>query len=415
MQLSDDCFAHAGGLLPLDEALAVIRQRLRPVAGTETVALGAATGRVLADAAIAPVDVPAHDNSAVDGYAVHFDDLVDDGPTRLPVTGRVAAGHALDRAAGRGEAIRILTGGPMPTGPDTVAMQEDCRREGERVVIPNGLRRGANRRARGEDIRERDTVLAAGRRLRPEDVGVLASLGQGTVTVRRRLHVGVFSSGDEVCEPGAARRSHGIFDANRHTLLALLDGLGCAASDLGILPDDSAVVHDRLTGAAGFDLLVSSGGASVGEEDHIQTAIRQLGPMHFWKLAIKPGRPVLMGQAGRTPLIGLPGNPAAMMVTFLMIARPTVLRLAGAATEETPRYPVTADFSHRKKTGRREFLRVRLAGGPYGPHRARKYHKEGAGILMSFVAADGLVELAEGVTDVMPGDTVSFIPLNALR
>ncbi len=415
LQLSDDCFAHEGGQLPLDDALALIKSRLRPVAEVESVPIGEACGRILAEDLVAPIDVPPHDNSAVDGYAVFFGDLAAAGETPLPVGGRAAAGQGLGRPARRGEAVRIFTGASMPTGMDTVAMQEDCRLDGDSVVVPPGLRVGANRRRRGEDVCAGDRVLGAGRRLRAEDIGIAAALGQQQLVLRRRLRVGGCSTGNEVFNPGAERTKDGIFDANRYTLLSLLRGMGCAVTDLGILPDERDTVRRRLRSATGFDLVVTSGGASVGEEDHVAAVLPELGSVHFWKLAIKPGRPVLMGQIGGMPVIGLPGNPAAVMVTFLVVARRVVLRLAGAEDAVPVPFAARADFAHRKKKGRREFVRAQIARDSAGLPRVSKYQQEGAGNLMSFVASDGLVELAEDTVAVAPGDIVPFIPLEALR
>ena len=415
MQLSDDCFAHGGGLLPLDDALDMIRRRLQPVTEVETVGLAQAAGRILAADLVAQESVPPHDNSAVDGFAVSFADLNEDAETGLTVGGRAVAGHGLDRAVRAGEAIRIFTGAPMPAGMDTVAMQEDCRRDGDAVLIPTGLRLGDNRRLRGEDIEAGDKVLQGGRRLRPEDVGVAASLNQQALGVRRRLRVGLCSTGNEVHEPGSPRSADGIFDANRYALMGALGDLGCAVEDLGILPDTIDAVRLYLGRAAEFDLLLSSGGASVGEEDHVAAALGELGAVHFWKLAIKPGRPMMMGQIGRTPVVGLPGNPAAVMVTLMMVARPLILRLAGAVDDAPVAHRVRADFAHRKKRGRREFVRARLTIGTNGTLGAVKHPQGGAGNLMSFVASDGLVVLPEDSVAVAPGDIVAFIPFATLR
>ena len=341
-QLSDDCFAHGGALMPAAAALAELRARLAPVGERETVPLSEAAGRILAADLIADRDVPPHDNAAVDGYAVHFADLAADRDTELPVTGRAAAGHSLGRPARRGEAIRIFTGAVMPDGPDTVMMQEDCTSRGDVVVIRPGIGRGANRRRRGEDVRVGTIVLRDGQRLRPQDVGLAAALGRPAVPVYRRLRVAILSTGDEVHEPGTALPLGAVYDANRYALVALVKALGAAPTDLGILADEAAAIDAALTDAAtGHDLILTSGGMSVGEEDHIAGVVRARGSLYFWKLAIKPGRPVAMGQIGGTPLIGLPGNPAAMMVTFLRLARPALLRLAGAPScraAPVPRY-----------------------------------------------------------------------------
>ena len=417
-QLSDDCFAFGGELVSTEAALAQLRERLIRVTETEAVPLLDALGRVLAEDVVADRSVPPHDNSAVDGYAVRFDDLDAAAETRLPVTGRAAAGHPLDRAARPGEAIRIFTGAVMPIGMDTVMMQEDCSEtedaDGKRtVVIAPGIKRGANRREAGEDVRSGDTVLSAGHVLRPQDLGLAASLGRIDLPVSAQLRVALFSTGDEIAEPGGPAPEGFVYDSNRMTLRALLHGLGCAVEDLGILPDDRPRIQATLQDAAGRnDLIMTSGGMSVGEEDHLRAAVNAVGTVHFWRLAIKPGRPVAMGQIGATPFLGLPGNPVAVMVTFLRIARPTILLLCGATDVEPKLYRVRADFAHRKKKSRREWVRVRLATDEDGVQSAAKFPRDGAGILSSLVAADGLVELGEDVTQLEPGTMVDFLPFN---
>ncbi len=412
-QLSDDCFAHGGALMPLDEALALLDERLQPVCEPQTVPLAQAAGRLLAEDVVADIDVPPHDNSAVDGYAVFHDDLDPDGETRLPVTGRAAAGHPLGRPARRGEAIRIFTGAPMPAGPDTVMMQEDCSEDGDHVVLAPGIRRGANRRSRGEDVTRGHTILRRGRRLRPQDLGLAAAVGRTAVSAYRPLRVAVFSTGDEVREPGRPLPDGAIYDANRYTLVAAVSRLGCTVSDLGILPDDADAIRRALAGAAAaHDLLLTSGGVSVGDEDHVKGAVEANGHMHFWRLAIKPGRPVAMGQVGSTPIVGLPGNPGAVLVTFVLVARPILLRLAGAADIAPQRFPVRLDFDYKKKAGRREFVRAVLRPGPGGALFAVKHGRSGAGILSSMVAADGLLDLAADSTYLESGSTVDFLPFS---
>ncbi len=412
-QLSDDCFAFGGPLLTIEAARDRLERTLSPVTPVDSVPLAEGLGRVLAADIAAPIDVPPHPNAAVDGYAVVFDDLAADAETVLPVGGHVAAGAALGRTGRRGETVRILTGAPMPAGFDTVVMQEDCRRDGDHVVIPPGLRRGANHRAAGEDVARDSTILSAGCRLRPQELGLLASVGIDRVAVRARLRVALFSTGDEVREPGTALASNCIYDANRTSLTGLLQGLGVAVTDLGILPDDPARIRSALAeAAAGQDLLLTSGGVSTGDEDHVKTAVEALGALHVWRLAIKPGRPVALGTVAGVPFVGLPGNPVAVMVTFMLLARPLILRLAGAAPREPQRFPVIADFDYRKKPERREFVRARLAAGADGSVRARKFPRDGAGILSSMVEADGLVELPELVTEVAPGATVRFLPFS---
>jgi len=430
--LADDCFAADDPLMPLDEALARLDARVGPVAGVETVALAEAGGRILAEDAVADGSVPPHDNAAVDGYAVFFDDLADGGRagTRLPVAGRIAAGHPAPRPPRRGEAWRVFTGAPMPGGPEapeTVFMQEDCAvepgpdgAEPAAVRLPPGIRRGANYRFAGEDVRPGDTVLAAGRVLRPADIGMLAALGRPRVAVRRRLRAAVLSTGDEVREPGTPAPPGGVFDANRYQLLAGLGAAGLEVVDLGIVRDDRDAIAAALArGAAAADVVVSSGGMSTGAEDHVKAAVEAGGGrLWAWRLAVKPGRPVALGRLGPDrsgpPFLGLPGNPVAVAVTFEVLARPLLARLAGASPAPPRRFRVAAGFEAKKKPGRREFLRARLAPGPDGAPVAERYPRDGAGILSSVVFADGLVELGEDVTAVRAGEAVWFRPLGGI-
>ncbi len=411
-QLSDDCFAFGGALLGVDAALALIEARIAPVVGEEVVPLSAAAGRILARDIVAQFDVPPHANSAVDGFALAHADLLPDRETALPVAGRAAAGHPLGRAAARGEAIRIFTGAPMPEGTDTVMMQEDCVIEAGRVRIKPGIKKGANRRHAGEDVAAGSVALPAGHRLKPADLGLAAALGNDRLTVFRPLRAALVSTGDEVSEPGTPLAPGAIYDANRVMLAALLRAQGCLVSDLGICPDDAAGLADTLAAAAaGHDLIVTSGGVSTGEEDHVRAAIEKLGRLDFWRLAIKPGRPVALGQLNGVPLIGLPGNPVAAALTFAILARPLILRLAGAAIAPPLTFPVPAGFAYRKKAGRREYLRATLAREG-GAIIARKYPKDGAGILSSIVQSDGFVILDESLSELVPGGIVEFLPFS---
>lgn len=412
-QLSDDCFAFGGELMRADEALAILAQRIAPVASLQLVALKAARGRILAKDVVAARNVPPHDNTAVDGYAVNFEDLSADGETRLHVNGRVAAGQDLGRAVPRGEAVRVFTGAPMPDGVDTCFMQEDCRVDGAFVVLPPGIKRGANRRKTGEDIKAGATILSAGKRLRPQDVGLAASIGATTLDVYRPLRVAIFSTGDELREPGEATPPGAVYDANRYVLDGLLQQLGCEIVDLGILRDQRDTIAAALARAASdCDAIVTSGGMSTGDEDHIRAAVESLGAIHFWRLAIRPGRPVALGQVKGVPFVGLPGNPVAMMVTFLRFARPVLLRLNGA-TELAPHlFRVRASFEIKKKLGRREWVRARLSIADDGVKVAVRFPRDGAGILTSLVEADGLVELPEELTSLPAGAMVDFLPFS---
>jgi molybdopterin molybdotransferase len=412
-QLSDDCFAFGGELMSSAAALALLKEKLSPVTEAERVSLKDAAGRILAEKLVATRDVPPADNVAVDGYAVRFADLVPGGETVLPIAGRAAAGHPLRDAAPAQSAIRVFTGALLPQGTDTVLMQEDCKVANGQVTIPAGIKRGANCREAGEDIKAGTLVLAAGRRLRAQEIGLAASLGLSSLLVYRPLRVALFSTGDELREPGDGLALGAIYDANRYTLQALLQGLGAQISDLGILADKPETMRAALADAAkNHDLVLTSGGMSTGEEDHVKAAVEALGKLHFWRLAIKPGRPVAMGQIGRVPFVGLPGNPVAVMVTFFLLARPLMLLLAGANDPGPKLYRVRAGFDYKKRPNRTEYVRARLVRDNEGGWIAEKFARDGAGILTSMVESDGLAEIAEGVTKIEPGMAVDFLPFS---
>ena len=414
-QLSDDCFAFGGSLLGIDAARRMILERLTPAVGLERVPLRQALGRTLAGDIGAPIAVPGYDNSAVDGYAVRFDDLHADRPTTLRCIDRIAAGHDPSARLTKGVAARIFTGAILPEGADVVIMQEDCERDGDRVTIQPGIKRGANTRRAGEDVAAGSLALAAGRRLGPADLGLLAALGFVEVPVRRKLSVALLSTGDEVREPGEPLRRGQIHDANRYILAGLLERLGVEVSDRGIVPDDQATLGRVLREVAdGNDLIITSGGVSTGEEDHVRAAIANHGSLYFWRLAIKPGRPVAMGQIGATPLAGLPGNPVAALLTFALIARPMIEALTGTAPHHAKRFRVVSDFAYKKRAGRREYVRVSLDRSPPGLAKARRYPKEGAGMLTSLTETDGLVELPEATTLLELGTEVDFLPYSEL-
>ncbi|MFL5177116.1 MAG: gephyrin-like molybdotransferase Glp [Microvirga sp.] len=415
-QLSNDCFAFGGELMSVDEATTLIGERIAVAAGVEDVPLIEADGRVLAEDIAAPLDLPPFDNSAVDGYAVRFADLAEGQETVLAVVGRIAAGAALGGPVPARGAVRIFTGAPLPAGLDTVFMQEDVGAAGDAVVLPAGLRPGANRRLAGEDIARGGTALLAGHRLSPRDIGLIAALGLTTVPVRTPLRVAVFSTGDEVISPGEPLGPAKLYDANRFMLQAMLRRLGCRATDLGILRDEPRALARALAGAAAdHDLIVTSGGVSTGEEDHVKAAVESAGALTFWRIAIKPGRPVAMGVVAGTPFIGLPGNPVAAFVTFAHVARAVIARLTGERLARPRAYPVLAGFAYRKKEGRREYVRVRIEEGDDGALVARKHPREGAGVITSLTETDGLVELPEPVTRVEPGEVLRFLPYDLLR
>jgi molybdopterin molybdotransferase len=295
-------------------------------------------------------------------------------------------------------------------------MQEDVRIEADgRVVLPAGLKRGANVRPAGEDIPAGDAALKVGRRLRPQDIALAAAFGLTQLDVVRRIRVAVFSTGNELVSPGEARGAAQLFDSNRFMLMAMLARLGCEVSDLGILGDDRASLARALQQVAGsHDLILTTGGVSTGEEDHVKAAVESIGRLVLWRMAIKPGRPVAMGIIDGTPFIGLPGNPVASFVTFVHVVRPTILALSGAAPEPLVPMPVRAGFAYKKKIARREYVRVNLRKAADGGLEAVKFPREGAGLLSSLVDTDGLVELGEDLTQVEPGQTVGFLSYASL-
>jgi len=415
-QLGSDNLASGEKTLRIEEATALLL-RTPCLAGVETVALAEAEGRVLAEPLLAPINLPGFDNSAVDGYAVRFDDLMAQGETVLVVDGRATAGHPLCRAPPRGCAVRIFTGAVMPDGMDTVFMQEDCRiHENGAVVLPNGLKRSANRRLAGEDVAKGSIALERGRLLRPEDVGLAAALGVSRLPVRRRLKAAIFSTGDEILAPGEDLRPGAIYDANRFMLHSLLRRAGVEVTDLGMLRDDQDSMGLALQSAArAHDLVLTSGGVSVGEEDHVKAAITNEGSLSFWRLAIKPGRPVAMGAIGETPFVGLPGNPVAVFVTFVAVVRPLIAALSGAKFEPARGLPIASGFSYKKKKGRREYVRAFLREDTDRRIIAEKHPVEGAAVLTSLTRTQGFVELPEEVERIAPGDPVDFIAYDLVR
>jgi len=409
-QLSDDCFAFGGPMMSVDEAVGLIASRVVAVGETETVALVDADGRILAHDIAAPLPLPPFTNSAVDGYALPGSELPRDKERAFPVSGRVAAGSSLGQTQ-PGHAVRIFTGAPMPEGTDTVFMQEDVRLDDSgHVVLPAGLKAGANVRPAGEDIPQGHVALKAGQRLRPQDIALAAAFGLTALDVIRRIRVAVFSTGDELASPGTPRAAAQLFDSNRFMLMVMLRRLGCEVSDLGILRDEREPLAQALQQVAGqHDLILTTGGVSTGEEDHVKAGVEAVGSLVLWRMAIKPGRPVAMGIIGGTPFIGLPGNPVASFVTFVHVVRPTVLALSGARPAPLVPIPVRAAFTYKKKSGRREYVRVTLRPASDGTLEAVKFPREGAGLLSSLVDTDGLVELGEAITRVEPGDRVGFL------
>jgi molybdopterin molybdotransferase len=402
--------------ITVEEAVTAIAGYPSP-GGRETLPLADCLGRVLADDIVAAEPVPAHASSAMDGYAYRHADLAHGATSisRLPIQGRVAAGHPLDEQLRDGYAVRIFTGGVIPAGADTVAMQEHCTTDGSYVELPMSTQVGANIRLAGDDIASGTRVLTAGARLRPQDIGLAASVGLAALRIHRRVKVGLATTGDELRAPGEPLPAGCVRDSNRHTIGALLRGLGAEVTDYGNLRDDRDHISDTLArAAAANDLVVTTGGVSVGDEDHVRPAVEAIGKLAFWRLPIKPGRPIAVGDIGGTPFVGLPGNPVSVMVAFFVIGRPLVLHLSGATELGARRFPVIADFEHRRAPGRREFLRGRLLLDQSGTAMVSVYRSNGSGMLSSLTWSDGLVDIPEQQGDVRPGDRVQFIPYSEL-
>ncbi|MFN3130890.1 gephyrin-like molybdotransferase Glp [Roseibium sp.] len=417
--LLNDCFLHDKDRLKHAEALAILKDRLAPVAALETVPLGDALGRILAEDITAPRNIPLADNSAVDGYAFRFADH-DEAGGFFRLRQRVAAGHASNEMLAPWGAARIFTGAVMPPGADTVAMQEDCEthsQDGEDfVIVPQGLKKGANCRKVGEDVAEGTKILTSGHRLKPQDLAAIASTGLAEITVYRKLNVALVSTGDELRRPGDLITVGDVYDSNHYLLKSLAAGLPVEIEDLGILKDDSGLVENTLAEASKtFDIILTTGGASRGEEDHMQTALEKLGQRHMWQLAIKPGRPMMFGQIGNCVFLGLPGNPVAAMVCFLLYGRPVISILGGGGFVEPQRFQAPADFEvPKKKPDRREFYRGILGVDENGRAIARKFDRDGSGLITGLREADGLIEIPEDATSVKRGELVTFLPFSGM-
>lgn len=394
--------------MALDDALATLLAQVEPLTARETLATTEARGRVLAADLVSPVDVPPADNSAMDGYALHSASLVD-AATLLPVTQRIPAG-SVPRPLAAGEAARIFTGAQVPPGADAVVMQEHTELVEERLRVTEPVRPGQHVRLRGEDVKAGSVVLPAGTRLDAVSLGLAATAGAATLELVRRPRVALFSTGDELVMPGEPLPPGAIYNSNRFTLRALLEGLGCEVLDLGIVPDRLDATRAALRDAAArADVILTSGGVSVGEEDHLRPAVQAEGRLDLWAIAIKPGKPFAYGKVGPAHFIGLPGNPVSSLVTFLVLVRPFLLKLQGA-TRLVPRgYSIPAGFDWPRPDRRREFLRVRLdeASG------LALFGNQSSGVLTSAFWADGLLDNPPGRA-FQAGDAVRFIPFSEL-
>lgn len=402
-----DCFAQGSDLLPEAEALARLEAVTPLVSSARTVSLGEAIGAYAAETVVAPRPIPAHDNSAVDGYAFRRETTAE---APLAVIGEAFAGRPFEGKVRSGETVRIFTGAVMPTGTDTVAMQEDVLHK-DGIVVPGSLKSGANRRRAGEDVAEDEVIVTPGTRLGPADLAEVAAAGFDRLRVHAPLRVAIVSTGDELLEPGTPFVDGRVYDSNKIMLKGLLASYPVEITDVGMIADDRALVTETLKDlCARHDVILTSGGASTGEGDHIVAALEALGSVHFWRIAVKPGRPLALGQIGQCLTVGLPGNPVAVMVCFLLYVRPILMKAGGGPWPKPVAYPLPAAFEMpKKKRDRREYLRGLLVTDQ-GRLAVDKYARDGSGLIAGLRASQGLIRIGEDVTSIARGDMVEFLP-----
>jgi len=393
--------------LSVEQARKLILDLVEPVAGSERLFVRNALGRVLAEDVLATTDVPGHDNSAMDGYAVRFADLASGDETVLRLAGTAFAGRAFAGRVEAGQCVRIMTGGVIPEGADTVVIQEVVRAENDRIVVPPGQREGQHIRRAGEDLRKGSPAIRAGKPIRPAELGLLASLGAAEVNVRRRLRVAFFSTGDELCSLGTPLKEGEVYDSNRYTLFGMLARMGCEAIDLGVVRDEPAALEAAFRRAAAeADVILTSGGVSVGEADFIRGMMAKLGEVAFWKIAMRPGRPMAFGKIGEAWLFGLPGNPVAVMVTFYEFVREALLKMMGVApVEPLPQFRVPCVTPLKKRPGRSEFQRGILFRED-GEWKVRPTGSQGSGVLRSMSEANCIIVVEDARGNVGPGELV---------
>ena len=395
--------------LHVDKAREVIRSFLVPIREAERLPVRLALGRILAEDIVSTMNVPAHDNSAMDGYALRHADLAGHGPTTLKVIGTAFAGKAFGGAPAKGECVRVMTGAVMPAGCDTVVIQEVVKAEGDIALIPPGQRQGQNRRFAGEDLTLGNVVLKSGQAIRPAELGLIASLGIGEVTVRRRLRVAFFSTGDELVSVGTPLKEGQVYDSNRYTLWGMLARLDVEIIDLGVVPDDPHSLEYAFNNAAAkADVVITSGGVSVGEADFTRKLLGERGEVLFWKIAMKPGRPMAFGKIGKAHFFGLPGNPVAVMVTFHQFVRDALLRIAGRTDDTTlPLLKMSCTSAIKKSPGRTEYVRGRMTQSTSGDWQVAITGSQGSGVLRSMSEANCFIVLGHEQSGIKPGDLVS--------
>ena len=406
-------------LLPVSEAIKRMAAQINPVTETITMPLRQSLGRIVAAPVVSPIDVPAYTNSAMDGFAISSDDLPSSGEKSLRLLGTAWAGKPLNVEVGTGQAVRIMTGGMMPAGTDTVVIQEHASMNGDDVLIDGSTAPGKNVRMAGEDITAGELIIETGTQVDPAHIGLMASLGIDQVTVFRQLKVAFFSTGDELraleSHAGKSLGPGELFDSNRHTLFAMLQRLGVETIDLGVVADTPEATREAFsTGATQADLMISSGGVSAGQADYVSSTLAELGDVTFWKLAMRPGRPLACGKVGDAHFFGLPGNPVAVMVAFYEFVQPSIRRMQGCSQLTAPRFAARCESKLRKSPGRIEYQRGIFATGPDGHTTVRSTGKQGAGRLSSMCMANCLIVIDAEKDGVEPGDIVQIEPFHGL-
>ena len=410
-QLSNDCFKHNEKRISLEKAVAILEKRIKCIKKTQKIKLDQALGRILSKDIVSKLNVPPFNNTAVDGYAFKYSHLNKKKETALKLAGRITAGQNFNKKIKTGEIARIFTGAKVPEGADTVIMQEDCYTTDNQIVLKPGIFKGANIRKKGEDIRYGKKIISKGSKLKAQDIALIASVGIKEIGVFEKLTVGIFTTGNELYEPGTKTSNSGIYDSNRYCLKNLLETINCSVKDYGIKKDNEKLIKNTLKKISKeCDLIITTGGMSVGEEDYVRKVLEKNGSLNFWNIAIKPGRPVALGNIFKKPFIGLPGNPVSVMITFLKIALPTINKLSGFLSPKEKNFIVIADFNFKKKSGRKEFLRVKISKNLNGQIKIKNYPNTGSGVFTSMVETDGLKELPDKLTYLKKGTKIKFVP-----
>ena len=414
-QLSNDCFKYSKKRISLEKAVSILEKRIKCIKKTQKIKLDQSLGRILSKDIISKLNVPPFDNTAVDGYAFKYSDLNKNKETKLKLSGRIAAGQNFNKKIKKGEVARIFTGAKVPEGTNTVIMQEDCNVNDNKIILKPGIFKGANIRKKGEDIKSGKKIITKGSKLKAQDIALIASIGIKEIEVHEKLKVGIFTTGDELFEPGTKASKNGIYDSNRYCLKNLLETINCVVKDYGIKKDKEKLIKNTLKKISKeCDLIITTGGMSVGEEDYVRKVVEKNGSLNFWNISIKPGRPVALGNIFKKPFIGLPGNPVSVMITFLKIALPTINKLSGFLSPKENNFIVATDFNFKKKSGRKEFLRVKVSKNSNGEIKIKHYPNTGSGVFTSMVETDGLVELPEKLTYLKKGAKVKFVPYSEI-